>query len=95
MNSRLRHWLQDPLFLLCLTAALLAFVVQSGELGTADTMTLIIGFGKHAQLQVPNTPTKHFTELSMDGFLLASSFRSYQNVELSSKIRSNALTLWL
>jgi len=38
MNSRLRHWLRDPLFLLCLTAGLLAFVVQSGELGTADTM---------------------------------------------------------
>src|SRR5262249_17734700 len=33
----LRRWLRDPLFLLCLTAALLAFVVQSGELGTADT----------------------------------------------------------
>jgi len=38
MNSRLRRWLRDPLFLLCLTAGLLAFVVQSGELGTADTM---------------------------------------------------------
>ncbi|MGO9864286.1 MAG: hypothetical protein ACLPLR_11800 [Terriglobales bacterium] len=32
------RWLRDPLFLLCLTAALLAFVVQSGELGTSDTM---------------------------------------------------------
>ena len=32
------RWLSDPLFLLCLTAGLLAFVVQSGELGTADTM---------------------------------------------------------
>jgi hypothetical protein len=31
-------WLRDPLFLLCLVAGLLAFVVQSGELGTADTM---------------------------------------------------------
>jgi hypothetical protein len=30
--------LRDPLFLLCLTAGLLAFVVQSGEVGTADTM---------------------------------------------------------
>ena len=30
--------LGDPLFLLCLFSALLAFVVQSGELGTADTM---------------------------------------------------------
>ena len=29
--------LRDPLFLLCLTAALLAFVVQSGELATSDT----------------------------------------------------------
>jgi hypothetical protein len=37
MTSRLRRWLHDPLFLLCLTAGLLAFVVQSGELGTADT----------------------------------------------------------
>jgi hypothetical protein len=37
MTSRLRRWLRDPLFLLCLTAGLLAFVVQSGELGTADT----------------------------------------------------------
>ncbi|MGB8013015.1 MAG: hypothetical protein WCF68_15485 [Terriglobales bacterium] len=38
MTSRFAHWLRDPLFLLCLTAGLLAFVVQSGELGTADTM---------------------------------------------------------
>jgi hypothetical protein len=38
MNLRLRRWLSDPLVLLCLVAGLLAFVVQSGELGTADTM---------------------------------------------------------
>jgi hypothetical protein len=38
MTSRLSVRLRDPLFLLCLTAGLLAFVVQSGELGTADTM---------------------------------------------------------
>src|SRR4029077_2184628 len=38
MTSRFRQWLCDPLFLLCLTAGLLAFVVQSGELGTSDTM---------------------------------------------------------
>jgi hypothetical protein len=37
MTSRLGRKLRDPLFLLCLTAGLLAFVVQSGELGTADT----------------------------------------------------------
>ncbi len=38
MTSRVRRWLRDPLLLLSLTAGLLAFVVQSGELGTADTM---------------------------------------------------------
>jgi hypothetical protein len=37
MTSRFSRWLRDPVFLLCLTAGLLAFVVQSGELGTADT----------------------------------------------------------
>src|SRR5215470_5332211 len=37
MSSRLRVWFRNPLFLLCLTAGLLAFVVQSGELGSADT----------------------------------------------------------
>lgn len=38
MTSSLRQRLRDPLFLLCLAAGLLALVVQSGELGTADTM---------------------------------------------------------
>ena len=38
ITSRLGRWLRDPLFLLCVTAGLSAFVVQSGELGTADTM---------------------------------------------------------
>src|ERR1700722_77775 len=38
MPSRLTRWLRDPRFLLCLTAGLLAFVVQSGELETSDTM---------------------------------------------------------
>jgi hypothetical protein len=38
MNSRFRRWWSDPLVWLCLAAGLLAFVVQSGELGTADTM---------------------------------------------------------
>jgi hypothetical protein len=37
MTSRLGLWVRDPVFLLCLAAGLLAFVVQSGELGTADT----------------------------------------------------------
>jgi len=37
MTSRLAQWLRDPIVLLCLTAGLLAFVVQSGELGTSDT----------------------------------------------------------
>ena len=38
MTARLREWFRNPLFLLALTAGLSAFVVQSGELGTADTM---------------------------------------------------------
>ena len=38
MTSRLGRWLRDPRFLLCVTAGLLAGLVQSGELGTADTM---------------------------------------------------------
>lgn len=38
MTSRVGEWFRNPLFLLCLTAGLLAFVVQSGELGSADTM---------------------------------------------------------
>jgi hypothetical protein len=38
VTSGLGRWLRDPVFLLCVTAGLIAFVVQSGELGTADTM---------------------------------------------------------
>jgi hypothetical protein len=37
MPFPLHRRLRDPLVLLCLTAGLLAFVVQSGELGTSDT----------------------------------------------------------
>lgn len=32
------RWFRDPVFLLCLVAGLGAFVVQSGELGSSDTM---------------------------------------------------------
>jgi hypothetical protein len=32
-----RRWFRDPIFLLALAAGLIAFVVQSGELGSADT----------------------------------------------------------
>jgi hypothetical protein len=37
MAFDVRACLRDPLFLLCLAAGLLAFVVQSGELATSDT----------------------------------------------------------
>jgi hypothetical protein len=38
MNSLTsRRWFREPLWLLAITAALIAFVVQSGELGSADT----------------------------------------------------------
>jgi hypothetical protein len=35
--NRIRTWFRDPLFLLALAAGLIAFAVQSGELGSADT----------------------------------------------------------
>jgi hypothetical protein len=38
MASRLRRSFQSPIFLLALVSGLLAFCVQSGELGSADTM---------------------------------------------------------
>jgi hypothetical protein len=38
MTSRPRDWFRSPLILLTLTAGLAAFAVQSGELGTSDTM---------------------------------------------------------
>src|SRR5713226_1136931 len=38
MASPLRRRFQSPVFLLALTSGLLAFCVQSGELGSADTM---------------------------------------------------------
>ncbi len=36
-RNTLPRWFRDPVFLLALVAGLIAFVVQSGELGTADT----------------------------------------------------------
>ena len=38
MTAPPRGWLRDPLVLLALIAGFSAFVVQSGELGSADTM---------------------------------------------------------
>jgi hypothetical protein len=38
MRDRPRGWFRNPLFLLALTAGLSAFALQSGELGSADTM---------------------------------------------------------
>jgi len=37
MMNRLRRWLRDPRFLVSLAACLIAFVVQSGDLDSADT----------------------------------------------------------
>ncbi|MGA9670213.1 MAG: hypothetical protein WBQ94_13455, partial [Terracidiphilus sp.] len=36
-NHSIQRWFRDPLCLLALAAGLIAFVVQSGELGTSDT----------------------------------------------------------
>jgi len=38
MGNLFGRWFNNPKFLLALIAGLLAFVVQSGELGSADTM---------------------------------------------------------
>src|SRR5215831_17840600 len=38
MLINVRKWLRDPVFLLVLTSALLACVVQSGDLGSVDTL---------------------------------------------------------
>src|SRR6266853_1234655 len=38
MSAFFRGWFKNPKFLLALAAALLAIVVQSGELGSSDTM---------------------------------------------------------
>jgi hypothetical protein len=38
MRSSIINWFRNPLFILGLTASLLAVVVQSGELGSSDTM---------------------------------------------------------
>lgn len=38
MRNRIRTWLANPQFLLALAAAFVSLVVQSGELGSADTM---------------------------------------------------------
>src|ERR1700734_787839 len=46
LRRRLRDSLRDPLFLLAVAAGRIAFVVQSGELGTSDT--------KH-RLQTPHS----------------------------------------
>jgi hypothetical protein len=35
--ASIRRWFRDPVFLLALAAGLIAFVAQSGELGTSDT----------------------------------------------------------
>jgi hypothetical protein len=37
MITYIRKWFRDPVFLLALAAGLIAFAVQSGELGTSDT----------------------------------------------------------
>ncbi|HEV2275993.1 MAG TPA: hypothetical protein VGR96_17610, partial [Acidobacteriaceae bacterium] len=38
LSSGLRRWFSDPRCLLLLAVGLIAFAVQSGELGSADTM---------------------------------------------------------
>jgi hypothetical protein len=59
MSFRLRIWFQNPVFLLALAAALIACVVQSGELGTADTMHRLQSTHSFWTAQPPVFPSEY------------------------------------
>jgi hypothetical protein len=66
MTSRPARWLHDPLFLLCLTAGLLAFAIQSGELGTSDTMHRL-QTTHWMWTHDPQVPTTEYPEFGLHG----------------------------
>ena len=61
-----RPWLHDPLFLLCLTAGLLTFAVQSGELGTSDTMHRL-QTTHWLWTSAPQVPANEYPEFGLHG----------------------------
>ena len=66
MPSRLTRWRHDPRFLLCLTAGLLALVVQSGELGTSDTMHRL-QTTHWLWTSAPQVPANEYPEFGLHG----------------------------
>lgn len=65
-ESRVRRWLRSPVFLLALTAGLSAFVIQSGELGTADT-TVRLQTATSLWTDEPQVPVNEFPEFVIHG----------------------------
>ena len=65
-EPRLRRWLSSPLFLLALTAGLSAFVIQSGELGTADT-TVRLQTATWLWTDEPQIPPGEYSDFAIHG----------------------------
>jgi hypothetical protein len=65
-EPRLRRWLRSPLFLLALAAGLSAFVIQSGELGTADT-TVRLQTATWLWTHEPQIPPGEFGDFAIHG----------------------------
>ncbi len=65
-ESRVRRWWRSPVFLLALTAGLSAFVIQSGELGTADT-TVRLQTATSLWTDEPQVPLDGFPEFVIHG----------------------------
>ena len=65
-ESPVRGWWRSPVFLLALTAALSAFVIQSGELGTADT-TVRLQTATWLWTGEPQVPLDEFPEFVIHG----------------------------
>ena len=65
-EARVRRWLRSPVFLLALTAGLSAFVIQSGELGTADT-TVRLQTATWLWTDEPQVPANEFPEFVIHG----------------------------
>ncbi len=65
-ESRVRRWWRSPVFLLALTAGLSAFVIQSGELGTADT-TVRLQTATWLWTDEPQVPLDGFPEFVIHG----------------------------
>ena len=65
-ESRIRRWWRSPAFLLALTAGLSAFVIQSGELGTADT-TVRLQTATWLWTDEPQVPLDEFPEFVIHG----------------------------